>query len=435
MFHLPPSTTARTLALLTLAAAVPGRALAGGYDTPMLYSARHMGMGGAAIGYVEDPSALFHNPAGLGHTTGFAATGDFSLLLAHIRSSPAPLVRDLESELTVAPLFLLGGAYRVHRLVTIGLGVFPNASAGAGYKYEVFGAPVENSTRLVFIEGTPAIALNLPYRLRLGAGYRITYVNLQRYQGDRSAPTPLLDFDMSGVDWTGFRVGAQWTALDWLQVGAVYRHKTTTTVRNDRGIALSQEFTDIETKFTLPSKMGVGARADLGAFGVAVDAEYLLNSQNTFAPLEGLPPATPGGDPPMRVAVPNVFNWKDQVTLRAGVEYSSQLGGLFNDDDAASFRLGYIFDGETTNERYPSAFGTPPGPTHTVTAGLGVRWKAWQAQRWQVNLAYAHRRGAAPVREDVVAPREECGFCSYPGDYQYRITVNAVYIDVGFAFH
>ena len=40
-------------------------AWAGGYDTPMLYSARHMGMGGTAISGVNDASALFHNPAGM----------------------------------------------------------------------------------------------------------------------------------------------------------------------------------------------------------------------------------------------------------------------------------------------------------------------------------------------------------------------------------
>ena len=45
---------------------------AAGYDTPMLYSARHMGMGGAAIGSVDDPSALFHNPAGLARVRGGA---------------------------------------------------------------------------------------------------------------------------------------------------------------------------------------------------------------------------------------------------------------------------------------------------------------------------------------------------------------------------
>ena len=65
-----------------------GPAHAGGFDTPILYSARHMGMGGTAIGYVYDPSALFHNPAGLAHTDFIAITGDFTPLIGNITSSP-----------------------------------------------------------------------------------------------------------------------------------------------------------------------------------------------------------------------------------------------------------------------------------------------------------------------------------------------------------
>jgi long-subunit fatty acid transport protein len=414
-----------------LAASLPHPARAGGYDTPMLYSARHIGMGGTAVAFVDDPSALFHNPAGLGHTRKFAATGDFSLLLARVHSSPAALAPDLDSELTVAPLFLLGAGYRINELIALGLAVFPNASAGATYKYEAFGANIENTTRLVFIEATPAISFNLPGRVRLGAGYRITYVNLQRYQGDRSAAMPVLDFDMTGVDWTGFRVGAQWTALDWLQVGAVYRHKTTTTVRNDEGVALSQRYTDIETDFVLPSKLGAGVRADLGDLGLALDAEHLWNSQNTGFPLQGLPPMAPGDpEPPMRVSVDNVFEWSNEITLRAGAEYRLLPGGDEGRKRLA-LRLGYVFDGPTTNERYPSAFGTPPGPTHVFTAGAG-----WRARRWQVNLAYAHRTGSAPVRPEVVSAMENrtCRFCSIAGMDDYSIAINAFYLDLGFVF-
>src|SRR5260221_6236935 len=92
----------------------PALAHAGGYDTPMLYSARHMGMGGAAIGYVRDPSALFHNPAGLGQVEHAELLGDFSLILGKLRASPSINAQDVTSDLTVAPFFLVGGAYRVH---------------------------------------------------------------------------------------------------------------------------------------------------------------------------------------------------------------------------------------------------------------------------------------------------------------------------------
>src|SRR5688572_21806255 len=102
---------ARPLVLsLVLAWAAPARA--GGYDTPMLYSARHLGMGGTAIGFVEDPSAMFHNPAGLGNIKKFSVLGDFSLLLARVTASPDAAALDTESEQTVAPVFLVGGGLR-----------------------------------------------------------------------------------------------------------------------------------------------------------------------------------------------------------------------------------------------------------------------------------------------------------------------------------
>src|SRR5262245_7413186 len=122
----------RLLPLVAAAAALPSAALAGGYDTPMLYSARHLGMGGTAVGYVDDPSALFHNPAGLAQIKRFAALGDFSLLLAKVHATPASITGaiDIDSQTTVAPLFLLGAGYRISRFLTAGLGVYPIASAG-----------------------------------------------------------------------------------------------------------------------------------------------------------------------------------------------------------------------------------------------------------------------------------------------------------------
>ena len=64
---------------LSLTTVLTNKAFAGGYDTPMLYTARHMGMGGAAQAYVDDPSAMFHNPAGLMGTDRLSITADFSL--------------------------------------------------------------------------------------------------------------------------------------------------------------------------------------------------------------------------------------------------------------------------------------------------------------------------------------------------------------------
>src|SRR6478752_5575790 len=306
MSHLNRGLTA--LAALALALAAPRVARAGGYDTPMLYTARHMGMGGTAIGYVEDPSALFHNPAGLGKIQRGEVLADFSLLVGGIHSSPAfaPFARNIDSETTVAPFFLVGGAYRVHKMLTLGVGVFPIASAGATYKY---GSNVHDSTELFFLETTPAIAFNPLPNLRFGLGYRMTYVNLSRYQGNPdSGMTPVLDFKLSGWNFAGFRAGVQWSALPWLEFGAVFRSTVNTKVTNSHGVALQMNYNDISTHFKLPAKLGFGTRVDFDPFrvplSVVLDFEYAFNSQNKGDPLHGTD-AVSGA----LTSVANVFEW------------------------------------------------------------------------------------------------------------------------------
>jgi long-subunit fatty acid transport protein len=414
------------LAALALSLSTASVAKAGGYDTPMLYSARHMGMGGTAIGYVKDPSALFHNPAGLGHVERGEVLADFSLLVGGIHASPSFLAagKDIDSETTIAPFFLVGGAYRLHRMLTLGVGVFPIASAGATYKYGT--GNFQDSTELFFLETTPAIAFNPSPNLRFGLGYRITYVHLSRYQGDPdSGSVPAIDFKMSGQNFTGFRVGAQWSALPWLEFGAVFRNTVNTKVTNSHGIALQVDYTDISTHFKLPAKLGLGARADFDAFGLpaslALDFEYAFNSQNKGDPLQGTP--APGSDAPSSVA--NVFEWKNSQTVRVGAEYRilrDQAARL----DRVPLRVGYVYDSQTANATYPTAFGTPPGPTQVFTLGSGYNGGTWQA-----NVAYAYRFGSGAVTDpDNIA----CAFCSYAGKDDYRIHLHGMYVDGSFKF-
>lgn len=409
-----------SLCALGILLSAPSVARAGGYDTPMLYSARHMGMGGTAIGYVKDPSALFHNPAGLGHIERGEVIGDFSLLVGGIHASPgaAPAGRDVDSETTIAPFFLVGGAYRVHPMITLGVGVFPIASAGATYKYG--SGNYQNSTELFFLETTPAIAFNPLPNLRFGLGYRVTYVALSRYQGDPdSGTTPVLDFEMSGWNFAGFRAGVQWSALPWLEFGAVFRNMVNTKVTNSHGIALTQEYTDISTHFKLPAKLGFGSRVDFDRFGVpgslAVDFEYAFNSQNKGDPLQGTP--APGSDGASSVA--NVFEWRNSQTLRLGAEYRIL-------HDHVPLRVGYVYDTQVGNATYPTAFGTPPGPTQVFTVGTGYKRGVWQA-----NVAYAYRFGSGAVTNpDNMA----CAFCSYAGKDEYKIHLNGLYLDASYKF-
>jgi long-subunit fatty acid transport protein len=262
--------------------------------------------------------------------------------------------------------------------------------------------------------------------LRFGLGYRITYVHLSRYQGDPdSGSVPIIDFKMSGENFTGFRAGAQWSALEWLEFGAVFRNAVNTKVTNSHGVALLTEYTDISTHFKLPAKLGLGTRADFDRFGVrgslAFDFEYNFNSQNKGDPLEGTP--APGSNGATSVA--NVFEWKNSQTYRVGVEYR-----LLHDEakhlDRVPLRVGYVYDTQTANATYPTAFGTPPGPTQVFTLGTGYNAGAWQA-----NVAYAYRFGSGAVTNP---DNQGCAFCSYAGKDDYSIHLHGMYVDASYKF-
>lgn len=416
---LPWRLLAAVLTPVVLAAAGP--ALAGGYDTPILYSARHMGMGGAAIGYVSDSSALFHNPAGLAQTKFITAMADFSPLLGQITSSPSVEGTEVQSELTLAPFFLVAGGFRVTDWLVLGVGAYPVASAGAEYTYKnSSGVEVSDRTKIAFIEVAPGVAFNLPWNLRLGASYRITILTFDRYQGQlANAGTPMFDMKMKGASFLGFKVGLQWQPYPWLQAGIVYRHKTTTTVKSDSAAVAGANWGETSMDFILPSRLGIGLRGDIPVInlGIALDVEYAFQSQNKSASIHAK--SKVDGAPALDIL--NSYQWNDAVTVRTGLEYG--FLGMFK------ARLGYLFDGKTSNSHFPSAFGTPPAPNHAVTVGGGVSfWKM------QVNLAYAYRWGNATVTLDDVTNRDPpvCLACSKSGDY--KLVMHGIYLDTSIDF-
>ncbi|HRE91235.1 MAG TPA: outer membrane protein transport protein [Myxococcota bacterium] len=407
------------LSSVTLAGALAfsaSSASAGGYDTPILYSAEHMGLGGAAIGYVDDPSAMFHNPAGLMGTKGLTLMANLTLITGEIVSSPASSNPNEASDPILALAPLVGVSYDLDDVVAFGLAFYPVASAGAEYNYNEggpTGSLVRNFTSVRFLEFSPNVAVKIPgTNLSIGAGYRVSLVQLGRELGAEGAD-PTFDVDMSGVNFEGFRVGIQWQPIHELEIGFVFRNKTTTEVTDDLGRILI-ESTDIKTEFTLPAKLGFGLRLNLDPIAVVADVEYGFYSQNKRNVFNGTP-VDPEDDP---IPVLNISNWEDAITFRAGVEY-----GI---DNRWFFRGGFLYDGKVSQVDYPSAFGTPPDSTTTITAGFGTKCE----DNWELNFAIAHRIGSAKVKKSDDA--EFCLPCSVDGDY--KLSMTGFYVDFTYAF-
>lgn len=394
-------------------------AYAGGYDTPILYSAEHMGMGGAAIGYVDDPSAMFHNPAGLMGTKGLSLMANLTLVTGYIQSSPSDTQPNEESESLLALAPLVGVSYDFDDVVSFGLAFYPVASAGAEYLYTNTGNNVaeRNFTAVRFLEFSPGVAFKIPgTNLSIGAGYRVSIVQLERYLGpeDKADGSPTFDVAMSGANFTGFRLGVQWQPIPELELGFVFRSLTRTDIKDDSGIVLDAA-TDIETEFTLPAKLGFGVRANLDPIAIVLDVEYGLYSQNERNEFKRTP--VDPNSPFAAIPVVNVSEWDDAFTIRAGVEYGV--------DNRWFFRGGFLWDGKVSQEDYPSAFGTPPTSSTTITAGVGFKCE----DNWKLNFAVAHRFAATEVEK---SPDEGCIPCSANGDYS--LTMTGFYLDFMYAF-
>jgi len=389
---------------------------AGGYDTPILYSAQHMGMGGAAIAYVDDPSAMFHNPAGLMGTKGLALMANLTLVTASITASPGTLNKNEESEPLLAVAPLIGASYDIDDVVAFGLTFYPVASAGAEYFYTDpgSGTDLRNFTSVKFLELSPGVAVKIPGTgLSLGAGYRVQMVSLGRYLGPetKSEGAPTFDVAMSGTSFTGFRLGLQWEPIPELQLGLVYRSLTRTEITDDAGTVLAPA-THIKTEFTLPSKMGFGVRANLDPIAIVLDLEYGFYSQNVTNVFTA--------DPALVLPIVNVSHWLDGLTLRTGVEYGV--------NDRWFFRGGFLYDAQVSRQQYPSAFGTPPTSTTSITAGFGAKC----GDSWKLNFAVAHRFGSTKVERGPASELEGCLPCSADGDY--KLSMTAFYVDFVYAF-
>lgn len=412
-----------------LGAMLTTNALAGGYDTPMLYSARHIGMGGTAVSNVDDASALFHNPAGLAHIPSVGLLADFSLLAGSLQGSPAEANQNIRSDTTVAPFFLVGAGLRLTDWLSVGAAIYPVASAGGRYEYtQLVGINeqnVEDKTKLIFVEAALGVAIRLAEpRLTFGLGYRVTYVNLTRAT-IRDGSRRTLDFSMNGLNFLGLRAGIQWAPIEHhLRLGLAYRHKTITSVSSNEAIAPPAfappdgQVVAARSEFTLPSRLVFGVRGDLVGWGASFDLEYGLNSQNVRSTLSGTR-STDGG----QLTADNVFAWENAFTFRFGVEYSVQLG----DDLWLRPRAGFILDLKTSNPSYPSAFGTPPSDTKVFTAGAGFDFAPYA-----VGVAYAYRFGGTRVSEEDLRDGQQgvCLFCSQPGDY--KLQLHGVYVDVSY---
>src|SRR5450432_2667370 len=330
-------------------------------EPPNNYDARSVGMGSTAAANTTSAVAIYHNAGELAEVKTLTATVDIAPIMVALKGPADGPNTQVDSKNSVFPTFFIGAGYRLGERVVVGVAAY--AVGGFGTEYTSIAAPpgVPPPPRGLSVgafELSPAASFDVTKDFSIGVGYRASYV-IETLK--LSLPTPpagaLVDgkATLSGASFLGAHVGLYYRPLPTLRFGLGYRSKTTTNVD---GKLTAGSITDSwSSKFSFPHSFRLGFAYDIipAKLTVASDLRYLLYSESN----KELVFHSSQGDQVQ------TLNWINTFALGGGLEYFVS--------DMIPVRAGYVLTQSATPKDHAGFFFVPPGFTHSIHAGFGVK--------------------------------------------------------------
>ncbi len=319
--------------------------MAGGYQV-RLQGNKQTGFGLVGTPMIFGSSSQFYNPGSLSF---MKKKWDFDLGASFIMSSVAFQKSEsnyqAESDNPVSTPFYFYGAYKISKLITVGLGIYTPYGSSAVWNDDWAGRLLIQNISLSAIFIQPTISFNINDKLGIGAGfvYAIGNISLRKalnYSGDSYV-------DLEGkANNIGFNVGLYWQALDNLSFGIDYRS------------AIKMSVTDGDATFTVPSalqgtlppnntfsaELPLPANLDFGvAFNasdkltIALEVDWVMWSAYDTLSFEF-------GEKGDLLDSDNPRLYKDTFIPRLGIEYDAS--------ELIKVRGGFYYDPTPTNADY-----------------------------------------------------------------------------------
>jgi long-subunit fatty acid transport protein len=361
-------------------------------DINGLFDARSHGMGGTGAGFLDSAGAVPINPALLDQTKKLSITLDGFFIVAqpeapytisHLDANGQPYqnYETVRSAPAAAVLPYIGGAYRLSDRFVIGVGIGPQIGQGttADYKPAPDQYPditLHNRAALGLVEANDALSVRILDNLSIALAWRLTYMT-QTVSTPVPGNPPLgvltdamhnpiyADIKATGFNFAGMQAGIFYKPLPNLGLGFSYRNKVvvdgsgTTTVKSPIGGA--PVVLDTQTSFASPHtfRVGVGWTVLGDKLLLAADFKYLLYAEcwkqvETTTVRNG-----------MASTQVTPTNWKNTWTLFLGTEFKAS--------EMFRLRAGYIVLTSATNPDYAQQFMAPPGVSHLISGGLGIK--------------------------------------------------------------
>jgi long-chain fatty acid transport protein len=365
-------------AVAVLAVAASGEARAAGTALD-LQSARAVGMAGSVVGFVDDASAIYYNPAGIAQGQGIDVMIGATGILPLFKVTAANGIETSGDHSLIPPPHLYA-TYGISDLLTVGVGVFTPFGLSISWPDGYPGRFQATSVAEKLFDINPTVALHFgPVRIGAGAQIVRATVELQRNINLGSTPNsytpPEPAVDLAASTWGfGGNAGIQVDIIEKvLQVGASYRSRVTYNFNNGQA-----HFSNIPTQFqgqifdqggstveTTPDVVGVGvAFKPLGCLTLDADVTYF--GWQVFGSIPLTFPASP------LLSTNEVKSWHHTWNYRIGAEWIV--------DEHWALRGGLMYD-------------PTPGPTATLQPDVpdSTRWNfaggfGWRAGAFHVDL-------------------------------------------------
>lgn len=340
-----------------------------------VHGARATGMGGAVTAFIDDPSAIYYNPAGIAGRKGVGIQVGDTLIIPMLSFTHAADGDVTSSPLSVSPPPHGHVTFGITEDLAIGVGVFSPFGASGKWPPTWEGRFKAISSSLQMFDINPTLAYRLHPRFKLGAGFNAIRGTVLIERGLNFVDTEGSVMLGGGTWGFGWNVGAQVEIVEnRLFFGATYRGPVTMSFEGKAHFEnVPTEFAGrlkdqpITARVVLPTQANFGLTVQpMDNLRLSLDADYVEWSSFTELAINFENPD---------LTVPLRKSWIDQVSVH--------VGGEFMPTKSVAIRLGVVYDPTPS----PRSTLTPDLPDSTrvkVTAGVG-----WQHEiGFSVDLGY-----------------------------------------------
>jgi long-chain fatty acid transport protein len=396
------------------------------------HGAAAMAMGGAFVGVADDPTAIFHNPAGIAWLEDTQFSLGTTLIIPSASLSlpnwPDPAFQEVDAE---SKVFFPSTFYITHEfndMVTAGFGFFSPYGLGLEWpkEYPLKYISTKSDMKTFFLN--PCVALKFTEDLSFGFGisYILATLNFAQVQRRDFSDIGLGVYDVPAtLDASGSALG--------LNAGVLYRGENYTLGFNWRG-GFEIEFDgDIDldpselppalaavfpksgaanTAFSFPHIMGIGASFNLtDALMLSADIHYVMwSSYDEFV---------------VRIEIPGIADllveekWDDSFIIRGGLQY------LWRENFA--LRAGIVYDQTPQPEETIDPI-LPDADRWAFTGGFG-----YTSGNFVIDVAYQlelFKERRSPNRDILVHPLSGVNL----GEGIYDTTAHLISVSLGYKF-